>query len=93
MGVSFVALGDAVAAPEIAALAGVRFVSDYKSLDALTFEGSHFITRGLEGRGKDIVAGGDIRCWGTGSRPPAPRCSPAAGPRPTSPCRLPARDA
>ncbi len=56
-GVSFVLLGDAVAAPEIAQLAGVRYVSEYKSHDALEFAGAHFIARGLEGRGKELLAG------------------------------------
>ena len=57
LGVSFVVIGDAVEAPEIAELAGVRYVSEYKSRDALEFAGAHFITRGLEGRGKELVAG------------------------------------
>ena len=57
LGVSFVVIGDAVEAPEIAELAGVRYVSEYKSRDALEFAGAHFITRGLEGRGKEVLAG------------------------------------
>ena len=56
-GVALVAVGDAVAAPEVAALAGVRYESPYKSPDGVRFEGSHFITRGLESRGAEVLAG------------------------------------
>jgi peptidoglycan/xylan/chitin deacetylase (PgdA/CDA1 family) len=65
MGVSLVALGDTVAAPEVAALAGVRYVSEYKSQEALSFQGAHFVTRGLESRGGELIAGGGYSLAGT----------------------------
>ena len=49
-GVSIVILGDTIKQPEIARLAGVRFVSDYKGIDCRGFDKDHFITRPLAGR-------------------------------------------
>ncbi|MBM3746264.1 MAG: hypothetical protein FJW34_10750 [Acidobacteria bacterium] len=56
-GVGLIVLGDSVAAPEIGALAGVRYVSPYRSHEGLVFSGEHFITRGFRGREKEITAG------------------------------------
>ncbi|MFB3826589.1 MAG: hypothetical protein ACE15B_07455 [Bryobacteraceae bacterium] len=56
-GVGLVALGDAVAVPEIATLAGVEYVSGYRLPAALTFTGGHFITRGLESRAPEFMGG------------------------------------
>ncbi len=56
-GVGLVILGNSVAAPAIASLAGLRYVSEYKSPDALTFKGDHFITRGLAGREQEFLLG------------------------------------
>ncbi len=57
-GVSLVVMGDAVATPEISALAGVRHVSDCISTDNLTAEGAHFVTRELNGRQKSFLPAG-----------------------------------
>ncbi len=57
-GVSLVVMGDAVAAPEISALAGVRYVSEFISTDTLRLAGEHFINRGLDGREKDFLPAG-----------------------------------
>ena len=57
-GVSFVALGDTMAAPDDRARwPGVRFVSDYKAYEQAHLRRRPFITRGLEGRGKELLAG------------------------------------
>ncbi|MFB3826278.1 MAG: hypothetical protein ACE15B_05890 [Bryobacteraceae bacterium] len=53
-GAGLVALGDTVAVPEVAALAGLQYRSQYRLPDGLAFSGSHFITRGMEGRGKEF---------------------------------------
>jgi hypothetical protein len=57
-GVGLVVLGDAVAAPEISELAGVRYISDFVSGDTLAPAREHFITRGLEGREKSFLRPG-----------------------------------
>jgi hypothetical protein len=54
-GTGLVILGDTVAAPEISPLAGVRYVSEFDSPDTLAATGTHFLTRGLEGREKAFV--------------------------------------
>jgi hypothetical protein len=54
-GTGLVILGNTVAAPEISALAGVRYVSEFVSSDTLAASGTHFITRGLDGREKAFV--------------------------------------
>jgi peptidoglycan/xylan/chitin deacetylase (PgdA/CDA1 family) len=64
-GVALVALGDTVAAPEVARLAGLRYVSEYKSSDTLAFAGEHFITRSLAGREKELTAGGGYSVGGS----------------------------
>ncbi|MBM3746263.1 MAG: hypothetical protein FJW34_10745 [Acidobacteria bacterium] len=60
-GVGLIVLADAVAAPEISGLAGVRYVSDFISPDNLAATGEHFITRGLNGREKSFLPAG--RYW------------------------------
>jgi hypothetical protein len=57
MGVSIVVLGDTVRRPEVARLAGLRYVSPYKALDEGSFDRSHFITRALAGREKEMLRG------------------------------------
>ena len=47
-GVNLVVLGDALAAPEIADLAGLHSLSDYVSPDSLAIAREHFITRGVD---------------------------------------------
>lgn len=54
-GTGLVILGDTVAAPEISALAGVRYVSEFDSPDTLAATRMHFITRGLDGRERAFV--------------------------------------
>jgi hypothetical protein len=56
-GVNMVVLGDAISAPEAAALAGLEYVSEYRLGDGMTFAGEHFITRGLAGREKELLQG------------------------------------
>ena len=53
-GLGLVVLGDTVAAPAIAAAAGLQYVSEYRLSDGLSFVADHFITRGLQGRGKEF---------------------------------------
>ncbi len=48
-GVSLVVLGDAVASPEVSALAGLEYVSQFIAGDQLAPVQPHFITRGIEG--------------------------------------------
>ena len=57
-GTGLVAIGDTVAAPEISALASVRYVSEFASPDTLAAQGQHFITRELNGREKAFIAEG-----------------------------------
>ncbi len=56
-GVNLVVLGDTIAAPEAAALAGLDYISEYRLGDGLSFAGEHFITHGLAGREKEFLAG------------------------------------
>ena len=49
-GVGLVALGDTVAAPDVAAACGVEHGGPYRLSDGLSFSRAHFITRGLESR-------------------------------------------
>lgn len=56
-GVNLVILGDSVSVPEASNLAGLRYASEYRLGDGLTFTGEHFITRGLSGREKEFLAG------------------------------------
>src|SRR5437016_6397568 len=56
-GVNLVILGDTVSAPEVANLAGLDYISEYRLGDGLTFAGEHFITRGVAGRDSDFLAG------------------------------------
>ena len=53
-GMGLVALGDSVAEPAVAAATGLVYRSRYRLSDGLTLSGGHFITRGLEDRGKEI---------------------------------------
>jgi hypothetical protein len=53
-GLGLVVLGDTVAAPDVAAAAGLEYVSEYRLPDGLTFAADHFITRGLQGRDKEF---------------------------------------
>lgn len=55
-GVAVVVLGDAIRNSEAARLAGLQFVSEFKAYDQASFDGSHFITRGLVGREKELLA-------------------------------------
>ena len=56
-GVSVVVLGDTIKNPDVARLAGLQYVSDYKAFEQATFDSSHFITRTLAGREKELLAG------------------------------------
>jgi peptidoglycan/xylan/chitin deacetylase (PgdA/CDA1 family) len=56
-GASVVVVGDAIASPRLAALAGVRYASRYLSADPLKFSGDHFVIRGLGGRAAELMAG------------------------------------
>jgi hypothetical protein len=56
-GLNLVILGDTVSVPEVANLAGLDYISEYRLRDGLTFVGEHFITRGLAGRQKEFLAG------------------------------------
>ncbi|MGH9665050.1 MAG: hypothetical protein ACRD9L_11555, partial [Bryobacteraceae bacterium] len=47
-GASFVLLGDTIRTPEIARLAGLRYVSGYRAIDPAQFDPAHFITRALD---------------------------------------------
>jgi hypothetical protein len=58
-GVNLVVLGDGVAAPEIAELAGVRYESEFVLPDRLAIAHEHFITRGLNGREKSVPPRGN----------------------------------
>jgi hypothetical protein len=53
-GVGLVALGDTVANPQVAALAGLEYVGEHRSADGLTFSEGRFLTRGLAGREKEF---------------------------------------
>jgi peptidoglycan/xylan/chitin deacetylase (PgdA/CDA1 family) len=55
-GVSVVVLGDTIRQPDVARLAGLRYVSDYKAYDQAVFDADHFITRPLVGREKELLA-------------------------------------
>ncbi len=57
-GAGLVVIGDTVAAREISALAGVRYVSEFASPDTLAAGPPHFITRELNGREKAFVPEG-----------------------------------
>ena len=55
-GVSVVVLGDTIKNPDAARLAGLQYVSDYKAYEQASFDASHFITRSLVGREKELLA-------------------------------------
>jgi hypothetical protein len=63
-GVALVTLGDTVANPQVAALAGIEYTGEYRLADGLAFSDGHFITRGLAGREKEsagsMVSGSSI---------------------------------
>ena len=48
-GVNLVVLGNCVSPPEVSALVGEEYVSEYRLKDGLVFENEHFITRNLKG--------------------------------------------
>ncbi len=54
-GVGLVVLGDTVAGPQVAALAGLEYAGEYRPADSLAVSDSHFITRGLAGREKELA--------------------------------------
>jgi hypothetical protein len=55
-GVSVIIFGDTIQTPEIARLAGVRYVSEYKGVAEARFDIAHFITRALAGREPELTA-------------------------------------
>lgn len=57
-GVSLVALGDTIAAPQVAALAGLEYVSEYALATDVAIAREHFITRELRGREKEFLGNG-----------------------------------
>ncbi len=56
-GAGLVVVAGAVANPQLAALAGLRYESRYLSYDALEFSRDHFIVRDLKGREAELLAG------------------------------------
>jgi peptidoglycan/xylan/chitin deacetylase (PgdA/CDA1 family) len=60
-GVGLLALGDAVATPEISALTGLTYVSEYALIENPETVQEHFITRGLKGREQEFLGGGGRR--------------------------------
>ncbi len=81
-GVGFVILGDSVAAPELASLAGLRYLSEYKSNDAVRFLKEHFVTRGLTARGKELLAGSGYSLGGAKVTPDGATLLAARGTQP-----------
>jgi hypothetical protein len=55
-GVAVVIVGDTIQKAEIARLAGLRYVSEYKGVDGARFDSGHFITRALAGREPELLA-------------------------------------
>jgi hypothetical protein len=55
-GVSVIILGDTIQKAEIARLAGLRYISEYKGIDQARFDPAHFITRALAGREPELLA-------------------------------------
>lgn len=55
-GVSVVVMGDTIKNSDAAHLAGLQYVSDYKAYEQASFDSSHFITRSLVGREKELLA-------------------------------------
>ncbi len=53
-GVNLVILGNTVALPEVSALAGVTYISEYQLDAELAITGEHFITRTLNGREREF---------------------------------------
>ena len=53
--VGLVVLGDTVANPPVAILAGLEYAGEYHLSDGLVFSDGHFITRGLVGREKEFT--------------------------------------
>jgi peptidoglycan/xylan/chitin deacetylase (PgdA/CDA1 family) len=64
-GTSVVVVADAVANPRLAALAGLRYAGEYRSIDALAFPGDHFIVRGVRGREAELMAGAGYSLGGS----------------------------
>ncbi len=62
--VNLVILGDAVSPPEIADLAGIEYISEYRLNYGLAFEGEHFITRGIKDRQGEFLAQIDYYAYG-----------------------------
>jgi len=55
-GVSVLILGDTIRTDEVARLAGLRYISEYKAHDQARFDAGHFITRTLAGREPELLA-------------------------------------
>jgi hypothetical protein len=53
--VRLVVLGDTVADPSVAALAGLEYAGEHHLSDGVVFSDSHFITRGLVGREREFT--------------------------------------
>jgi hypothetical protein len=70
-GVSFVVLGNTVKTAEIAHLAGVRYMSEYKSDEPARFDREHFITRAVAGREPELLPKGAFYYAGVKAMPEA----------------------
>jgi len=57
-GVGLVILGNTIASPPLAAVAGLECAGEYRPGDGLAFSDGHFITRGLAGREKEFPSSG-----------------------------------
>ena len=55
-GVGLVVLGDTVASPQVAAVAGLEYAGEYRRAEGLAFSDGHFITCGLAGSQKEFPA-------------------------------------
>jgi hypothetical protein len=54
--VNLVILGDAVSPPEVADLAGIKYISEYRLNYGLSFKGEHFITKDIKQREGEFLA-------------------------------------
>ena len=62
--VNLVILGDAVSPPEVADLAGIKHVTEYRLNYGLSFIGEHFITRDIKQREGEFLAKIDYYAYG-----------------------------
>jgi hypothetical protein len=62
--VSLVVIGDAVSPPEVADLAGIKYISEYRLNYGLSFIGEHFITRALRERQDEFLTEIDFYAYG-----------------------------